>query len=104
MKYIGLKLNDNWGNKSYSTRGNNPIEVEFKEGQELNVQWPDDSLTIEKIRMSNYSEHINDMGHEYTVNGQIPAIKIKVRGLEIVVDNISKLKFRKDQLTFKETK
>ncbi|HLC78121.1 MAG TPA: hypothetical protein VJH92_03280 [Candidatus Nanoarchaeia archaeon] len=104
MKYISLRLNDNWGNKSYYTKGKTSREVEFKDGQELNVQWPDDTITEEKVKMSYYSEHINDMGHEYAVSGKLPTFRIKVSGLEVIVDNFEGLKFRDDELKLKEIK
>ncbi|MBI2044590.1 hypothetical protein HYT23_00875 [Candidatus Pacearchaeota archaeon] len=102
MKYISLKLDDDWGHKSYSTKGKNPREVEFAGGQALNVQWPEGIITKETIRMHYYEEHINDMGHEYIARGEIPTFKIKVRGLEVIIDNFERLKFRDDEIKFKE--
>ncbi|MBI2045063.1 hypothetical protein HYT23_03320 [Candidatus Pacearchaeota archaeon] len=104
MKYIDLRLNDDWEHQFYSTKGRNPREIEFNEGQELNVQWPNGKRTKEKIGLYKTEVQVDDMAVTYVVVSQLPLFRIKINGLEVVIDNFEGLKFREDEIKLKDKK
>jgi hypothetical protein len=112
-KYVKLKKQNNWGNYYYekvediekSLMGiikRENLTLLFKEGQEIKVKWPNGEVTRERITMKRYTEKINDMGREYTLDGEIPRIKLSIRGIEAIVDNFERLEFANSDLIYQK--
>ncbi len=103
MDYVKLEEYDSWGARYYAIEGtgltphgtaDTALELEFYDGQRIHVKWPDNTETVETVRMRDYRESIRDHSQSYEVTGQLPSIPIKIHGLETMLDDDSFVELR----------
>src|SRR3989344_6556094 len=122
MEYESLVCHNNWGIDEWSFKsdwlnhfsdpdGNykhgsdsnlmKQKKVDFNEGQQVRIKWPDDSESVEVVALVPYNGGGSDHGKSFSTKGKNPAIATKVQGLELLVTGkqFEKLKFARDDLT-----
>lgn len=77
-----VEIND-WENLEYFL-GNGKKAPRLAQGTYM-VQWPDGSVSVEKIVYVPHRARVYDMGHEYDVNTKKAVIKVIHRGIAVYV-------------------
>ncbi len=81
-KYRYLFRKNEWGNLSFFVGPKGPA---FVFPAEHAIKFKDGTIETVKVWRSRVTEHINDMGHEYTVTSDAPMITLTVHGNKIPV-------------------
>jgi len=91
MAWIKLEQRNSWGTVYYAPKGKSLVDgyassslrVGLK--KRVRVRWPDGSETIENSGVEHHVDHINDMGHEYSVESSYPVITVDYHGVVVIV-------------------
>ena len=87
MRWVKLETGNSWGETYLSEKARDKRgmydpsrAVKFTEGQDVNIRWPDGSVTHEIITLVTTSGSVLDHGHRYGTSSTIPYLKVKVHG------------------------
>jgi len=91
--WVTLKMRSDWGRWYYTLpwEGLNDYGTQDREKEliipdRLRVRWPDGTVGDAEVVMVPYRTEVGDMGHVYTVRGEIPKIRVVNNGVESFVD------------------
>ncbi len=87
-EFVQLRRGSDWGTEylSYdpldsSNRASASRGIVTREGQEVEVSWPDQSITVEKLTHRSFRAQVGDMGHTYSVSFDLPGVVLSTRGI-----------------------
>ncbi len=89
MKYVRLQFEDQYGVRYYTRAGK---AVQFEDEQKVRVRWPDGKESTETLYLKTHTEMVSEQGHpRRPVENTLPHIRSSLNGLEVKVDDLSKL-------------
>ncbi len=89
MKYVRLRLEDQYEAQYYTPAGK---EIQFEEGQEIRVRWPNGTESTEKVYLETHTEIDFEHGHPWClVENTLPYIRSSANGVKVMIDDFSKL-------------
>lgn len=105
-KFVKIITLDDWGAKGYylkakksaaGTWGHEGQDQTFrlKNGDELEVRWPDGSITKTRARIVEVTETVHDHGHEYPTRSENLYLSVRVGGTKVDLDDFSKIRVRR---------
>jgi hypothetical protein len=108
-KFVKIITLDAWGSKGYylkakksaaGTWGHEGQDQSFrlKNGDKLEVRWPDGTLTQTRVRIAEVTETVFDHGHEYPTRSENLYLRSEMKGTKVDLDTrdlLSKIRVRR---------
>jgi hypothetical protein len=105
-KYVKIITVDDWGARGYylkaaksaaGTWSHRELDqsMRLKNGDRLEVLWPDGAITRTKARVIEVTETVHDHGHEYPTKSESLFLSLRVNGAKLDFDDFSKIRVRR---------
>lgn len=109
-KFVKIITVDDWGNVGYYLKvkltaagtwshRDQDQSLRLKNGDKLEVRWPDKTLTRETCRIVPATRVVSDHGHDSEVTSERLFFKLKKFGASMEFDDFSKIRVRRAERT-----